>query len=130
MNTIIISEPRKLVIPDKSGHGNHLTMVINWSPKIKNSEYIKLVLPNREECIVQKDEFRTLMSMISSEEEAAMMGRQKIRTVKVLKGHLTITPTKKMVFEKGQTFHIPYGIPLKVPMEVLHDDDDEQIIAR
>jgi len=128
--TIILNTPRKLIIPDNSGNGNHLTMVINWSPFIKNCEYIKLIQTNGDECIVQKDEFRTLLSMIATEEELTAMGRQKIRNVKVLRGHINLTMKKDTILHKGQTYPVPYEIPLKVPLDILEEQDDKHFQAR
>ena len=119
----MITEPRKLVIPDESGKGNHITMVINWNKNIKDCEYIKLLLPDGNETIVQKDKFRTLMMMIAKQEEVEAMGRQNISTVKVLKGHISVTPKRKIVLEQGQTYPIPYEIPLKVPMDIIKDQE-------
>lgn len=127
-NETIITGPRKLVIPDASGNGNHITMVINWSPFIKNCEYIKLIMPNGDDCVVQKDEFRSLMTMISTQEEAMAMGRQKVRSVRVLRGHLNMTMKEDVTLKKGQTYPVPYEIPLKVPIDVIEEQDDGGII--
>jgi hypothetical protein len=119
----MITESRKLVIPDESGKGNHITMVINWNKNIKDCEYIKLLLPNGSETIVQKDKFRTLMMMIAKDEEIEAMGKQEMTTVKVLRGHISVAPKKKIVLEPGQTYPIPYEIPLKVPIDIIKDQE-------
>jgi hypothetical protein len=119
-NKTTITEPRKLVIPDCSGNGNNITMVINWSKFIHNCEYIKLIMPNGDDCIVQKDEFRTLMMMIATQEEITEMGRQKVQTVRVIEKPVVIQAPRDI--KKGEQIHFIDRIQLPVPIDVITSD--------
>ena len=119
-NSTILDSPRKLIIPDVSGSGNHITMVVNWSPFIKNCEYIKLIMPNGKECIVQKDEFRSLMMLIAKEEEITDMGKTKVETVRALNIPVFITASKN--YKKGEVIPAVARYKFKVPQEIITSD--------
>ena len=115
--TTILDSPRKLIIPDCSGNGNHLTMVVNWNPFIKNCEYIKLIQTNGDECIVQKDEFRGLIMMIAKEEEISDMGKVRVRTVRVIEKPVTIQLTRNC--KKGEIITVMDRFKFEQPQDIV-----------
>ena len=119
-NSTILDTPRKLIIPDVSGSGNHITMVVNWSPFIKNCEYIKLIMPSGDECIVQKDEFRSLMMLIAKEEEVTDMGKTKVETVRALNIPVFIKASKN--YKKGETIPAVARYKFKVPQDIITNE--------
>jgi len=126
-SSIIIDEPRKLLIPDESGKSNHITMVINWNKNIKDCEYIKLIYPDGSESIVQKDRFRSIMFLIANQEEREKMARQRITTVRTIKKNYTIEFNKDTAFRKGEKAIIPVAIqvPVSIQDEVLDSGERE-----
>ena len=120
--TSIIDSPRKLMIPDNSGNGNHIVMVVNWNPFIKNCEYIKLIMPNGDDCIVQKDEFRSLMMMIAKEEEITDMGQTRVETVRALQIPVTITASRN--YKRGEKIYALANYKFRVPQEIVKHKEE------
>ncbi len=120
VSSTIMDTPRKLLIPDNSGNGNHITMVINWNPFIKDCEYIQLIQTNGDKCIVQKDEFRSLMMMIATEEELVDLGKQQIETVRVLQIPVEIVCSRN--YRKGETVYGLAHYKFSVPQEIVKRD--------
>ncbi len=112
----IIDEPRKLVIPDESGRGNHIVMVINWNDKIKDCEYLKLVMPDRSECIVHKEKFRSILFLIANQEQREKMGRMRITTVRTIKQNYEFQANKDFNIRAGEKFTVP--IEIQVPVAI------------
>jgi len=120
----ILNTPRKMLIPDNSGNGNHITMIVNWTPFIKDCNYIKLVMPNGDECIVQKDEFRSLMMMIAKEEDIVKMGQTQITEVKVVQKPVTIEATRDI--KKGEMIHFVDTFKFEVPQQIVTGRSEEK----
>jgi hypothetical protein len=116
-NNTILNTPRKLLIPDNSGNGNHITMVINWNPFIKNCEYIKLIPKDGKECVVQKDEFRSLMMMIAKEEELTELGKTQIETVRSLQIPVRIQLSRN--YKKGEIVAALAQYKFRVPENII-----------
>jgi len=120
-STTILDTPRKVIIPDVSGNGNHITMIVNWNSFIKDCEYIKLIMPNGDECIVQKDEFRSIIMLISKEEEIVSMGKTKIETVRSLTIPVKVKASRN--YKAGEEIHAVVNYKFRIPQELISKSD-------
>jgi len=110
----VLDEPRKLVFPDESGHGNHLKFQINWNKRVKNCGFLKFFFPDGKECIVKKEYFRSIMMFLSNEEEILNQARQKIQTVRTVEKRLTFKATRDI--KEGEPFY--YDMKIQIPVDI------------
>ena len=110
----VLDEPRKLVFPDESGHGNHLKFQINWNKRVKNCGYLKFFFPDGKECIVKKDYFRSIMMFLANEEEIMSQARQRVNTVREVQKIYTIKLHRN--FKAGESINIP--VKIQIPVDI------------
>ena len=117
----MIDEIRKLMLPDSSGRGNHLPILLNWNKKVGKCKYVRFVLPGGD-CVVHKDHLRSIMFIIGTDEEQRRMGKRRVTTVRTMTKRVEVVTTRDIRKGEKLVFPLTITVPIDIQDKVLEDE--------
>lgn len=118
----MLDEPRTIMLPDSSGHGNHIPVRINGNKKMRGCKYLIFDLPNGEYSAVKKEDLRALMFVLGTEDEQRKMGKRRITTVKKVGTMVSVTTTRNIAKGEKLQFPVTIEIPVDIQDKVLEEE--------
>lgn len=116
----MIHDPRKMLVPDETGHGNNVVLRVNWNKAVKPSKLIEFNIAGKR-AVVRREYLETLLFMMAEEEAQAKFVKSAGTHTRKHKVKVNLYSLATKDIRKGEMVIVPYW------KEVDYDEAQYQI---